>query len=38
MRLLIREYEQLPADSGDRSDIDATTVTERLVYADVFAI
>jgi len=38
MRLMIREYEQLPADSGDRSDINATTVTERLVYADVFSI
>jgi hypothetical protein len=38
MRLMIREYEQLPADSGDRSDINATAVTERLVYADVFSI
>jgi hypothetical protein len=38
MRLLIREYEELPADSGDRSDISKTIFTERLVYADVFAI
>jgi hypothetical protein len=35
MRLLIREYEQLPADGGD---INAAIVAERLVYADLFSI
>jgi hypothetical protein len=40
LRLLLREYERLPADSPARDDIDAMTVViaRRLVYGDVLPL
>ena len=38
MRSIIKEYERLTADAGDRSDITLTGTAERLVYADVINI
>jgi hypothetical protein len=39
MRLIIREYERLPADGGDRSSIGAAPkIASRLVYADTFQL
>jgi hypothetical protein len=38
MRLVIKEYERLTADAGDRSNINASGAAERLVYADAIKI
>jgi hypothetical protein len=38
MRLLIKEYERLTSDAADRSNINASGILERLVYADAIKI
>jgi hypothetical protein len=38
MRLAIREFEPLPTDDFDRSQIDSSRFVERLVYADAIQI
>jgi hypothetical protein len=38
MRLVIREFERLPADDFDRGDIGAHRFVDRLVYADVLEL
>ena len=38
MRLIIKEYEHLHVDAGDRSNIMAVGSAERLVYADAIDI
>jgi hypothetical protein len=38
MRLVIREFERLPADDLDRGNISANRFVDRLVYADVLGI
>jgi hypothetical protein len=38
MRLVIREFEPLPADDSNRDDISINRFVDRLVYADVFEL
>jgi hypothetical protein len=38
MRLVIREFERLPADDLDRGNIGATRIVDRLVFADVLEL